>query len=248
MIHPVTASSLTLGAASLFGSALGFIVKKIPHKWNDIFLGYCAGMMLAAAIVCLAMPAVESAGHARLWQVALGMAAGAVLISLLDMVTPHLHNLTGLDAEEHHHNASLNRVLLFVIAIAIHKLPEGMATGVAFDGSSLANAETLSLSIALQNIPEGMVVITPLLVAGVKMWRALVVAAVVAGLEMAGVFMGYWVASLTETLLPMLMSMAAGAMLYVISDEMIPETHAHGYQKPATFALVAGFITLLFIE
>ena len=123
-----------------------------------------------------------------------------------------------------------------------------MATGVAFDGSSLANAETLSLSIALQNIPEGMVVITPLLVAGVKMWRALVVAAVVAGLEMAGVFMGYWVASLTETLLPMLMSMAAGAMLYVISDEMIPETHAHGYQKPATFALVAGFITLLFIE
>ena len=87
-----------------------------------------------------------------------------------------------------------------------------------------------------------------MLVAGVKMWRALVVAAVVAGLEMAGVFMGYWVASLTETLLPMLMSMAAGAMLYVISDEMIPETHAHGYQKPATFALVAGFITLLFIE
>ena len=99
---------------------------------------------------------------------------------MLDRLTPHLHNLTGLDAEEHRSNASLNRVLLFVIAIALHKLPEGMATGVAFDGSSAANAETLSLSIALQNIPEGMVIITPLLVAGVKQWRAMVVALFVA--------------------------------------------------------------------
>lgn len=248
MIHPVVASSLTLGGASLLGSALGFIIKKIPHKWNDIFLGYCAGMMLAAAIVCLALPAVDAAGEGGIWQVAIGMAAGAVLISLLDMVTPHLHNLTGLDAESHRHNASLNRVLLFVMAIALHKLPEGMATGVAFDGSSIDNANTLSFSIALQNIPEGMVIITPLLVAGIKMWRALVVAAVVAGLESGGVFLGYWLASLSRVMLPCLMAMAAGAMLYVISDEMIPETHSHGYQKPATFALVAGFITLLFIE
>lgn len=139
-------------------------------------------------------------------------------------------------------------MLLFVIAIALHKLPEGMATGVAFDGSSAANAETLSLSIALQNIPEGMVIITPLLVAGVKQWRAMVVALFVAGLEMAGVFLGYWIGSLAGILLPALMGMAAGAMLYVISDEMIPETHAHGYQKAATFALIAGFVTLLFLE
>jgi len=248
MMNSVFLSAMMLGGASIMGSAIGFIVKKIPHRLNDIFLGYCAGMMLAAAIVCLAIPAVESAGYGRLWEVAAGIAAGAILISLLDRITPHLHNLTGLDAEEHRGNASLNRVLLFVIAIALHKLPEGMATGVAFDGSSLSNAETLSLSIALQNIPEGMVVITPLLVAGVKQWRALIVAIVVAGLEMAGVFVGYWVGSLSQVLLPSLMGMAAGAMLYVISDEMIPETHAHGHQKVATFALIAGFITLLFIE
>ena len=241
-------SSLMLGVASIAGSAIGFIVKKIPHRLNDIFLGYCAGMMLAAAIVCLAIPAVESAGDGNLWQVAAGIIAGAVFISMLDRLTPRLHNLTGLDAEEHRSNASLNRVLLFVIAIALHKLPEGMATGVAFDGSSAANAETLSLSIALQNIPEGMVIITPLLVAGVKQWRAMVVALFVAGLEMAGVFLGYWIGSLAGILLPALMGMAAGAMLYVISDEMIPETHAHGYQKAATFALIAGFVTLLFLE
>ncbi len=91
-------------------------------------------------------------------------------------------------------------------------------------------------------------IITPLLVAGVKQWRAMVVALFVAGLEMAGVFLGYWIGSLAGILLPALMGMAAGAMLYVISDEMIPETHAHGYQKAATFALIAGFVTLLFLE
>ena len=227
---------------------MGFIVRKIPHKLNDIFLGFCAGMMLAAAIVCLALPAVEAAGDGGLWQVALGVIAGAFVISMLDRLTPHLHNLTGLDPEEHEHNSTLNRVMLFVIAIAIHKLPEGMATGVAFDASHLANADALSLTIALQNVPEGMVVVTPLLVAGVKTWRTLMVALVVASLEMSGVFLGYWLGSLSEVLLPPMMGMAAGAMLYVISDEMIPETHSHGYQKAATFAMIFGFVTMLFIE
>ncbi len=247
-MHPVIFSALLLGGASLFGSMLGFAVKRIPHKLNDIFLGYCAGMMLAAAIMCLAIPAVESAGDGGLWQVALGIAVGAVLISMLDAVTPHLHNLTGLEAEEHRNNTSINRVLLFVIAIAMHKLPEGLATGVAFNGDSINNANTLSLSIALQNIPEGMVVITPLLVAGIKAWRALIVAGVVAALEIIGVFLGFWAGSISSTMLPMLMGMSAGSMLYVISDEMIPETHSHGYQKQATYALIAGFITLMFIE
>ena len=237
-----------LGGASLAGSALGFVVRRIPHKLNDIFLGFCAGMMLAAAIVCLALPALDMVGRAGMWQVALGIAVGAVLISVLDLLTPHLHNLTGLDPEEHQHNSTINRVMLFVIAIAIHKLPEGMATGVAFDAGNAANAQALSLTIALQNIPEGLVIVTPLLVAGVRMWRTMTVAVVVAGLEILGVFTGYWIGSLSEVMLPPLMGMAAGAMLYVISDEMIPETHAHGYQKAATFAMIAGFIAMLFIE
>ena len=247
-MNPVIESALLLGGASLVGSALGFLVRRIPHRLNDIFLGLCAGMMLAAAIVCLALPAVGAAGPGGLWEVALGILLGALLISLLDNLTPHLHNLTGLEPEQHAHNSTINRVMLFVIAIALHKLPEGMATGVAYDASHIANAEALSLTIALQNIPEGMVVVTPLLVAGVKMWRAMTVALTVAVLEMAGVFLGYWVGGLSEVMLPPLMGMAAGAMLYVISDEMIPETHSHGYQKEATFALIAGFVAMLFIE
>ncbi len=246
-MSPVLSSALLLGSSCLLGSFLGFLIKRIPHKLNDIFLGYCAGMMLAAAILCLAVPAIEIAGDSGLWQVALGIAVGAVLISLLDYVTPHLHTLTGIEAEEHHNNTSLNRIMLFVIAIAMHKLPEGLAAGVALDGIS-DSSQTLSISLALQNIPEGMVVIAPLLVAGVKTWRALLISLSIALLEMAGVFLGHWLGGLSQMLLPSMLGIAAGAMIYVISDEMIPETHSHGYQKGATFALVAGFITLLFIE
>ena len=244
----IVEAALLLGGASMAGSLIGFVVRRIPHKLNDIFLGFCAGMMLAAAIVCLALPAVEAVGEGGLWKVAVGIIAGAVIISLLDKLTPHLHNLTGLEPEQHEHNQTINRVLLFVIAIAIHKLPEGMATGVAYDASNIANADALSLTIALQNVPEGLVIVTPLLVAGIKAWRIAIVSVVVPLLEMAGVFIGYWIGSLSEVLLPPLMGVAAGAMLYVISDEMIPETHSHGYQKPATFALILGFIAMLFIE
>ena len=247
-MNPVIDAALLLGGASLLGSLLGFVVRKIPHKLNDIFLGFCAGMMLAASIVCLALPAVDQAGEGGLPIVAVGIIAGAILISLLDKATPHLHTLTGLDPEEHSHNATINRVLLFVIAIAIHKLPEGMATGVAFNAPNLDKADALSLTIALQNIPEGLVVVTPLLVAGIRMSKTMFVALTVAGLELVGVFLGYWVGSLSEAMLPPLMGLAAGAMLYVISDEMIPETHSHGFQKPATFALIVGFIAMLFIE
>ena len=244
----IVEAAILLGGASLVGSFIGFFVKRIPHRLNDIFLGFCAGMMLAASIICLALPAVEAAGQGGLWQVALGIVAGAVLISLLDKLTPHLHNLTGLEPEEHQNNQTINRVILFVIAIAIHKLPEGMATGVAYDAANVANADALSLTIALQNIPEGLVIVTPLLVAGIRTWRIMTVALTVACLEMAGVFIGYWIGSLSAVLLPPLMGVAAGAMLYVISDEMIPETHSHGYQKAATFAMILGFITMLFIE
>ena len=240
--------ALGLGGASLLGSGIGLIVKKIPHKWNDIFLGLCAGMMLTASIVCLLMPSVEMVSFTGWWQVAVAVVAGVALIGLLDKITPHLHHISGIDKEENHvNNSSLNRVLLFVMAIALHKLPEGMATGISFNGSR-GNAVALSVTMALQNIPEGMVVVTPLLVAGIRYSRAVLVGVLVAALEVVGVCTGYFIGDISLLFLPFLMSMAGGAMLYVISDEMIPETHSHGFQKPATYALVAGVMIMLFIE
>lgn len=237
-----------LGLASLFGSAIGALVRKVPHKWNDIFLGYCAGMMLAAALVCLIIPSFEMLPLGQCWQSLIGVAAGVLLIAMLDYVTPHLHRLSGLDTEHHPRNASTDRVLLFVLAIALHKFPEGLATGVAFDGADISNAFTLSIAIALQNIPEGIIVVTPLIMIGVGAWRVLAVSLAVAMLEVLGVCAGYWLGDISAVMLPALLGMAGGAMLYVISDEMIPETHAHGFEKPASYALIAGVMSMLIIE
>ena len=152
----------------MIGSLIGFTFKGLSHKWNDTVLGYCAGVMLAAAVLGLLLPAADMAGDG--WGIAwvvIGGMAGALFLNVLDFVTPHLHHITGLDQEQHANNSTLNHILLFVMAIAIHKLPEGMAAGVSFNGENLGNAWTVTVGIALQNVPEGMVVISPLLVAGV---------------------------------------------------------------------------------
>ena len=249
MIHTVMISAIGLGLASLLGSAIGMFVKNISHRLNDMFLGLCAGMMLAASIVCLIMPAIGMVPAAGLWQVVVGVAAGVALIGALDYVPPHLHRLTGLEIEKHSHNSqSVNRILLFVLAIALHKLPEGMATGIVFEGPDQQNAIAVALTIALQNIPEGMVVVTPLLMIGMSYLRTSLVALAVAAIEVAGVYLGFALGGISEMLLPLLLSMAGGAMLYVISDEMIPETHSHGYEKYATYAMIAGVMIMLVIE
>lgn len=249
MMTDVLVCAAGLGLSSLLGSGIGAVVRRIPHRWNDIFLGYCAGMMLAASLVCLIMPSVEMVPLSQCWQPLIGVVAGAALIAGLDYVTPHLHRLSGVAETEHHPDRlSANRVLLFVLAIALHKFPEGVATGISIDGTDSGTSYTLALAIALHNIPEGMVVVTPLIVIGVKAGRILVTSLSVAALEVAGVFAGYFLGDISALLLPALLGMAGGAMLYVISDEMIPETHAHGFEKPATYALIAGVMTMLLIE
>ena len=206
-------------------------------------LGFCAGIMLAAASLGLIVPALEQAGGGW-WLPVTGVVAGVLFLNVLDWVTPHMHKITGLDQEEHRNNASIDRILLFVMAIALHKLPEGMAAGVGFNAEETSDAWAVTLGIALQNIPEGMVVIAPLLLAGVKKWRAFVISLAIALLEVVGVWIGYGMGAISEMLLPVMLAFAGGAMLYVVSDEMIPETHAHGYQKLATYSLIAGFMVL----
>ncbi len=248
MIRELLLCSAGLALSSLLGSGLGLLIRRISHSWNDVFLGFCAGMMLTASIVCLILPAVDMCPVSGWWQIIAGVAAGVALIGVLDRVTPHLHHLSGIREKENHaNNASFNRTLLFVMAIALHKLPEGLATGVSFNGDQ-GNAFAITLTIALQNIPEGMVVVTPLLMAGVRFASTTLIAVAVALLEVVGVFAGYFIGDISSALLPFMLSIAGGAMLYVISDEMIPETHSHGFQKPATYALVGGVLAMLFIE
>jgi ZIP family zinc transporter len=213
-----------------------------------MIMGFCAGIMLAASVVGLILPATEMVGTAGWWQVAIGVLGGALFLNLLDNITPHLHKLTGLDAETHANNAHINKVLLFVLAIAIHKLPEGIAAGVGFNNSTNDAAWSVTFGLALQNIPEGMVVISPLLLAGVSRWRTFFISLAIGLLEIVGVWIGYGLGAISLVMLPVMLAFAGGAMLYVISDEMIPETHAHGYHKAATYALLIGFMSLIFLE
>lgn len=248
-MNSVWISAIGLCGATLIGAVLGFGIKELPHKWNDTVLGYCAGIMLSASTLGLIIPAFDQAGNSGWWMVVTGVMAGALFLNVLDLVTPHLHHITGLDEEEHRNNASLNHILLFVMAIALHKLPEGMAAGVSMSDVSSGEASwTVSLGIALQNIPEGMVIIAPLLVAGVSRMRTMVISVAIGLLEVIGVWLGFALGTASATFLPIMLGFAGGAMLYVTSDEMIPETHAHGYQKQATYALLLGFMTLLLIE
>ena len=248
VMNQVWISAAGLSLATIIGSVIGFLVKSLPHKWNDAILGFCAGVMLAASTVGLILPAAQDAGSSRWWLILIGVILGMLLLNVLDLVTPHLHKLTGLEEEEHRNNASLNHVLLFVLAIALHKLPEGIAAGVGFNAADNTDAWAVTLGIAIQNVPEGMVVIAPLLIAGVSKIRTFLISLVIALLEVVGVWIGYGMGAISPILLPVMLALAGGAMLYVVSDEMIPETHAHRYQKLATYALVLGFVSLVFLE
>ena len=241
----VMAGALFLNVLDLVTPHLHHITG-LDHKWNDAVLGYCAGIMLAASTLGLIVPAFEQTS--LWWLVVIGVMAGALFLNVLDLVTPHLHHITGLDPEEHRNNARLSHVMLFVMAIALHKLPEGMAAGVSVCSAEGATEWGVSFGIALQNIPEGMVIIAPLMMAGVSAPRTFFISIFIALLEVVGILLGFGLGSASSTFLPVMLGFAGGAMLYVTSDEMIPETHAHGFQKQATYALLLGFITFVLME
>ena len=247
-MNNVMICALGLCGATLIGTVIGFFIKELPHKWNDTVLGFCAGLMLAAATVGLILPSVYTASH--WWIPMAGVAAGALFLNLLDFFMPHLHKITGLDENETHvNNSTINHVLLFVLAVAIHKFPEGMASGVGFnDTGNINNAWNVTFGIALQNVPEGMVVVSPLLLLGVSKLRTFVISLIIGCLEIAGVLTGYFLGGISAMFLPFMLAFAGGAMLYVVSDEMIPETHAHGFQKQATYALLGGFMLFMLME
>ena len=245
----VLLTALGVGSASVLGALFGFVFKKASHKFSDIVMSFAAGVMLAAAVIGLILPSLEHGGKLSLLVTIAGVFCGAVCINLIDKIVPHLHRLTGVDQESHPEKGEkLNKVLLFVIAIAIHNLPEGIAAGVGFGTGNTAEALTIAGGIALQNIPEGMVIIAPMLSAGMSHGRTFLVAIVTGLIEVFGTLLGYFAVSISAVILPFALAFAGGTMLYVISDEMIPETHAHGNERSATFSLLAGFCLMLVFD
>lgn len=239
-------TALGVGGATVLGAAIGFAFKRISHKFSDIVLAFAAGVMLAAAILGLILPSIDFGGKFAMLITVCGVFCGAICLNLLDKVVPHLHRIAGVDSQSGAPASDkLSKVMLFVAAIAIHNLPEGIAAGVGFGSGNTAEALTIAGAIALQNVPEGMVIISPMLLAGVSKKRAFVLALVTGLIEVAGTFIGYFAVTVASAILPFALAFAGGAMLYVISDEMIPETHAHGSERGATYALLVGFCLML---
>ena len=245
-MQPVILTALGVGGATIIGALLGFLFKNPSHKLNDIILSFAAGVMLAASVIGLIIPSLEFGGKFSLLITVVGVFCGAICLNLIDKLTPHLHKLTGVDIESHpDQTAGLNKILLFVIAIAIHNLPEGIAAGVSFGTGDVTQAISVAGGIALQNIPEGMVIIAPMIAAGMKKGRTFIIAMMTGIVEVIGTFLGFFAISISSAILPFALAFAGGTMLYVISDEMIPETHAHGAERAATYSLLAGFCVML---
>lgn len=240
----VLLTALGVGGATVIGSLIGFIFKNISHKFSDIILSFAAGVMLAAAVLGLIIPSLEYGGKYGILVTVAGIFAGAVCLNLIDKLVPHLHKIVGVEPESHH-NANLSKVLLFVLAIAIHNLPEGIAAGVGFGSGDTTQALIIAGGIALQNIPEGMVIIAPMLAAGISPRKTFILAMITGLVEVVGTLIGYFAVSISTAILPFALAFAVGTMLYVISDEMIPETHAHGSERGATYALLIGFCVML---
>ncbi len=243
----VLITALGVGGATIIGSIIGFVFKKISHRFSDIVLSFAAGVMLAAAILGLILPSLDYGGKYGLLITVAGIFTGALCLNLIDKLVPHLHKLVGADIEEHN-KTNLSKVLLFVTAIAIHNLPEGIAAGVGFGSGETSQALIIAGGIALQNIPEGMVIIGPMLSAGVSPRRTFICAMITGLVEVVGTLIGYCAVSIASAILPFALAFAGGTMLYVISDEMIPETHAHGSQRGATYALLVGFCIMLITD
>ena len=233
-----------VGGATIIGALIGFAFKSISHKFSDIVLSFAAGVMLAAAVLGLIIPSLEYGGEYGIIITVAGIFVGALCLNLIDKLVPHLHKLMGADVESHR-NTDLNKVLLFVTAIAIHNLPEGIAAGVGFGSGDTTQALMIAGGIALQNIPEGIVIISPMLAAGVSPRRTFVCAAITGIVEVVGTLIGFFAVTISSAILPFALAFAGGTMLYVISDEMIPETHAHGSERGATYALLVGFAVML---
>ena len=241
----VLLTALGVGGATVIGAVIGFAFKNLSHRFSDIVLAFAAGIMLAASMIGLILPSLEYGGKYGIITTIIGIFAGAMVLYLIDKIVPHLHAMGG-DTEKHAESSDrVSKIMLFVLAIGIHNLPEGIAAGVGFGAGDSSRALMIAGGIALQNIPEGMVIIGPMLAAGIRPRRTLILAMMTGLVEVVGTLIGYFAVSVATAILPFALAFAGGTMLYVISDEMIPETHAHGHERGATYALLVGFCLML---
>lgn len=251
-INPVVAygflASILAGLATGLGALPALLFKEVDRKTLYIMLGAAAGVMLAATAFSLVAPGIQYGN--QLWPgkgifaVAVGMMVGAAFLEIADRMLPYGKFLESPSEL----NDSLRKIWLFIVAITLHNFPEGMAVGVSFGAGDWHNGIALAIAIGLQNIPEGLAVALPLVGLGYNRKQAVLIATLTGLVEPIGGFLGVASVSVFFPLLPFGMAFAAGAMLFVISDDIIPETQSKGKARSATFAVMAGFIVMTMLD
>jgi ZIP family zinc transporter len=215
--------------------------KNVSDRLLDIMLGFSAGIMLAATFFSLIIPAIDLS---NVWIAVLGIILGAIALHLVDRFIPHFHPALGAEGP----SSRLSKVWLFALAITIHNFPEGLAVGVSFGSGDVSAGLVVAMAIGLQNMPEGLAVALPLLREGYSRRRSLWYGTLTGLVEPVGGLLGVALVSIFHPILPWALAFAAGAMLFVVSDEIIPESHRKGFEREATFGLVAGFVIMMILD
>ncbi|MEI6069406.1 MAG: ZIP family metal transporter [Methylococcaceae bacterium] len=241
-------ASILAGLATGVGALPALFFKNISRNLFNSMLGAAAGVMLAATAFSLLVPGITYGNliwpGKGIYVVSIGMLIGAAFLHYADRQLPHVH----FDSISDVQLSSLKKVWLFIIAITIHNFPEGMSVGVSFGSGEMKNGIVLAIAIALQNIPEGLAVALPLVGLGYNKWKAVGIATLTGLVEPVGGLLGITMVTVFQPVLPIAMGFAAGAMLFVISEEIIPETHSDGRSRYATFALMVGFIIMMVLD
>ena len=238
-------------AATALGAVLAIALRNVSTRTQDSMLGFAAGMMLAASSFSLILPGLDAArdllgsGPAAAFTVVVGLGLGVLLMLGLDYFTPHEHEAAGAFGPDHQR---LSRVWLFVFAIILHNIPEGMAIGVSFANGDMHVGLPLTTAIAIQDVPEGLAVALALRTTGLSAGRSVLVAAASGLMEPLGALVGIGISSGLAIAYPVSLGLAAGAMIFVVSHEVIPETHRNGHQTPATVGLMGGFAVMMFLD
>lgn len=244
-------ASLGAGLATGIGAAFIFLIKKINEKIEDLLLGTAAGVMLAASFFSLILPALEQGNQVYNSEITSVFAAssafilGAFIVWFINEHIPHEHFIMGHEGGD---AGKLRKIWLFIIAITIHNFPEGMAVGVAFGGSNLANGIPTAMGIGLQNIPEGLAVAMALIGQNYSKKKAFVIALITGLVEPIGGIIGISAVSVFTKILPLGLAFAAGAMIFIISHEIVPETHRRGHHNLATVGLLTGFVIMMILD
>ena len=244
-------ASLLAGLATALGGLGIFFVRKLDPRLEDIMLSAAGGIMLAASFFSLLLPGIEYGTEqfgSRLAAVAFvifGVAVGAVALWAIHCCAPHEHFIAGREGPD---GGRFSRIWLFVIAITLHNFPEGMAVGVGFAGGDVGNGTVLAAAIGIQNVPEGLAVAAALTTVGYGRRDAFLISFLTGMVEPVGGLIGAALVWLVQPLMPWFLGFAAGAMLFIISHEIIPETHRRGFETHATFALLAGFVVMMFLD